>query len=154
MMNDRDDATFLRAALLLGLISGQDVVRWADERIHHDVSPAPAIYDLALTPAADLSAVRIALQPLADEAESPVIVGRLLAVVHRDLATGRRSVADTVRVFAQMRGLIVLPDSVRAELDVFEDTHMLAVSGVEGEVAAVERNVREWLTQFAAPARA
>ena len=58
----RDQATFYRAALLLGLIPGKAVQHWADAIIHREEAPAPALFDVTLTPADDLSAMRGAIR--------------------------------------------------------------------------------------------
>ncbi|MEO7084056.1 MAG: hypothetical protein ABI442_19530 [Gemmatimonadaceae bacterium] len=97
----RDEATFLRAALLLGLIKGDVAIAWADGLVHHDPSPSAELLELSLTPAADLSAVRHALWPLAHPAESPDVIRRLIAVAAVDYTSGKRSFADTIQVLRQ-----------------------------------------------------
>ena len=89
-----EQATFYRAALLLGLVQGDEVVRWADTEIARPENPAAALCDVALTAvgdAADLTKLRAALRPIADARESPAVVTRLLDVVTDDFATGRRN---------------------------------------------------------------
>ncbi len=70
----RAEATFHRTALLLGLTNRHAVVSWADERLHTEAEPPAAQVEVALTPPSDLNALRIALEPLADEPVTESIV--------------------------------------------------------------------------------
>ena len=81
----------------------------------------------------------------AGDGASAETVQAMLALCAGDHAAGRRSIADTVRVLAQMRRMVVLPDWLEHELDVLEDDHMLAVAGVRGEVGEVEARVGRFL---------
>ena len=146
----RDQATYYRAALLLGLVDGTEVIAWADDILHHDPRPPHEVTDLALVPPLDLSAVRFALQPMADERESPEILRAILGVVLRDLGDGRRSVADTVRVLSQMARELAVPESMHWEIDALVDDHMLAKAGVTKDLGDSEERVREWLKRFPA----
>jgi hypothetical protein len=150
MISLQRGAAVQSTALLLGLVNGHDVVAWADGVIATSDAPHPALFDVSLTPPHDLSGLRVALQPLAGEGESPDLVREMLALAARDLATGRRSAADTVRVLAQMRRMVALPVGLDHELDALEDGHMLAQAGVEGTPAAAEARIRAWLEQFVA----
>ena len=53
-----EDASFYRAALLLGLIRGGEVIRWADEVIHHEPSAPAGLFELSTTSPDDLTMVR------------------------------------------------------------------------------------------------
>ena len=107
-MATQHDATFYRAALLLGLVPGEHVVAWADQVIHHEPHPPLEIYVVAMTPVGDLTRLRDALLPLAEETESPEVVRELLGIVARDLADGRRNVEDNA-VPTQTRRLLPVP---------------------------------------------
>ena len=148
-MSYETQATFYRAALLLGLIQGDEVIVWAEQVIHLDPEPPAGVFDLVLTPPKDLSAMRDALQPLADESESVGILDGLLDRTRADLESGRRSLADTMRVFRQMRQMVTLPDDVRLAMDSLENEHLLATNGMGGDVATVDARTRAWLAQFA-----
>lgn len=150
----RTEATFYRAALLLGLVSGERVIEWADAGVARDPEPPTALIDVGLTQPGDLSAMRDALQPLADDTETVAIVHGLLGLAAGALDSGRRSVGDTVRVLAQMRRMIALPPAMHIALDSLEDNHMLAAAGVVGSVPAAEADVRAWVGQFAGAERA
>jgi len=138
-------AQYYRTALLLGLRDGLEVVAWADEVIASGAEVPAELLEVSLTPALDLSALRHALLPLAGDGASAETVQAMLALCAGDHAAGRRSIADTVRVLAQMRRMVVLPDWLEHELDVLEDDHMLAVAGVRGEVGEVEARVGRFL---------
>ena len=145
----RQQATFLRAALLLGLVPGEAAIRWAEAIVEHDPDPPAALIEVTMTPAEDLTALRFALQPLADPTESAAITKAILALVRRDLMTRRRQLADTVTVLGQIRRHLVVSEAIRNDLDTLEDDFMLANAGVVGEVEASRTRIGEWLTQFA-----
>jgi len=149
IMSYPDTAAFFRTALLLGLVSPPSVIAWADGVIQGDSVPPPAIFDVALA-GAELTAVRMALQPLATDPEPWSVLQAVLALAARDLGADRRTVDDTMRVLAQFRRLPAVPGSVEAELDVLEDDHMLAQAGVQQhDLAEVRGRIRAWLEPFA-----
>jgi hypothetical protein len=94
------------------------------------------------------TALRLALQPLADETESPAICRAIFDFIRRDVVSGRRSLKDTVTIFSQIRRNLAVSPEVLDALDGFEDDFMLANAGVTGDVENVDRRVREWLAQF------
>lgn len=141
----RDQATDHSIGLLLGLRQGAAVVAWADEMIHATGDPPTALFDISLTPPDDLSALRHALHPLCHDPVPERTIRAMLALTADDLASGRRSAADTVRVLAQMRRLLPLTGVLADMMDQLEDGHMLAVAGLGVTVAEAERHVHEWL---------
>ena len=145
---DRDDATFLRAALLIGVVRPEAAIAWADRIIERDHDVDPHVIELSLTSADDFSAVRHALYPLANPTESTEIVRRLLTVIAQDFVNGRRNAMDTLRVLHQMRRLIPVPDEYKAELTAVEMSHMLASAGVEGRLETAEARLHSWLKEF------
>ena len=146
-MSYAEQASFYRAALLLGLSTPEAVIAWADGIVRDDAAPPSAIIDVALAPA-ELTALRSALAPLALIPEPESVVHRLLVLTARDLATGRRSVDDTVRVFTQMRRLLRLASEIETELNQLENNHMLAAAGVTNDLDASRERVRDWLARF------
>jgi len=145
----REQATFYRAALLLGLIRGDAVIEWSDGVIARDPDAPPAFVEIASTPPDDLSALRHALYPLCDDRESPPVVRRLIGLVSQDLESGRRSFDDTITVLSQIRRFLKHEPAFDEELkallvDVWRGRHNL---GVEWPVA--ETRVREWLSGHA-----
>lgn len=140
----RNDATRHRTALLLGLTSGDAVVAWADDQLLRESAPPDALIDVSLTAPTDLSALRIALEPLADDPVPASIVEEMLAQAARDLISGRRSVADSMHLFRQVRLMLPLTAARDAALDDLIDAHMLAVAGIGSSVDDVEARVREW----------
>ena len=143
-MNLKFEATLQRTRLLLGLTDGAAVIAWADERLLQLATPPSALLDVSLTPASDLSALRIALLPLAGEPEDPEAVTVVLREVAADLVAGRRRAADTVSVLRQMRRMLSLPVAVDTDLDTLIDTLMLAEAGIGASVADAQHAVLEW----------
>jgi hypothetical protein len=140
-------ATFLRTALLLGLITPQRVIEWCDGVIHEESSPAPGFFALALT-RPELTAVRDALRPLAMPTEPPSVVVALLGVIARDLQSGYRSPEDTVRVLIQFRKYVKLEREIAAEIASLEQQHMLAEAGLRPSLDEVHQSVREFLRSY------
>ena len=141
----REEATFYRAALLLGLIRGDAVVRWSDAVLASDPDAPAAFVEIASTPADDLSAMRHALYPLCDDRESAAVVRRLIGLVSQDLAGARRSFDDSVAVLSQIRRFLKLDaatdDALKTLLvDVWRARH-----GLGGDWGAAQARVREWL---------
>lgn len=118
MSSFAEEVTYQRAALLLGLATPESVHAWAEGALHAEA---------------------------ALDAEPETVVDRLLRRVALDVADGRRTIDDTIHVFAQMRRMIALPPDVARMLDAHEDAYRLAVAGVEGSVDAVRVRVADWL---------
>ena len=59
-VSDTDRAAFFRTTLLLGLIPGEPVIRWADGAIGRTAAPAPVFIALSTIPAGDLTEMRLA----------------------------------------------------------------------------------------------
>ena len=85
------EATYYRTALLLGLIRGDIVLRWAEHVIQQDPDPLPAFFEVVSVPPVDWSALRHALWPLVREPAPPAVLDSILGLLHEDLATGRES---------------------------------------------------------------
>ena len=148
MASVREQATFYRAALLLGLVHVDAVVRWADAEIARMEDPPKALCDVALIStgdASDLSKLRVALRRIADERESPAVVARLLDVVSDDFASGRRNARDTITLLGQMRDNLAMSDQLRDALHPFGIQNMFASAGAEGSIEDVEARPKEWL---------
>lgn len=146
----RDDATFYRSALLLGLIKGEAVVAWSDDVIARDPGAPHAFVDIASTDPADLTALREAIYPLCDskEAASAGVIHRILGCVSRDLASGRRGFDDTMTVLSQVRKFLRVGDAMNETLkslavDVWQARHNLG-----GTMDVAEQRVRDWLHGF------
>jgi hypothetical protein len=133
------EATYYRTALLLGLIRGDVVHRWAEQAIEREPQPLPELIDVVSVPATDLSALRHALWPLVVEPTPPVVFEAVLGLLYADLVSGRRSVTDTLTILRQMRSMLRLPPPMYAELN----TTLVAYAN--GRAAAIA----EWLEQFA-----
>jgi hypothetical protein len=145
----REEATFYRAALLLGLIRGDAVVRWSDAILAGDPDAPAAFVEIASTPAEDLSAMRHALYPLCDGRESAVVIRRIIGLVSQDLADARRSFEDSVRVLSQIRRFLKLDATTDDELKTLLVDVWRARHGLGGDWDAAQTRVREWLAENA-----
>ena len=146
-----EQATFFRAALLLGLVRGEAVVGWSDRVLADDANAPAAFVGIASTPAGDLTALRHALYPLCERHESTAVVQRLLAIVADDVDRGRRSFDDTVTVLSQVRRFLRLDSALDDRLkgllvEVWRARHRLGA-----EPAAAESSLRAWLAEQARP---
>ena len=74
----RIEATYYHTALLLGLVQGDAVHRWAERLIEREPAPPHEILELVLIPATDLSAMRHALWPLVIDPEPPEVLRGIL----------------------------------------------------------------------------
>jgi hypothetical protein len=146
----REQATLYRAALLLGLVTCDTVVQWAEETVARENSVPHELLDVLLVAPGDLTALRFALQPLADGQESPAVLRSIFLIVLQDLNSGKRNAKDSVTILSQIRRNLAVTAAVSDEIDTLEDDFMLANAGVTGDVASVEQRVREWLAQFSA----
>jgi hypothetical protein len=148
----REHATFYRAALLLGVLRGERVIAWADAALGGDPSAPAAFSDIASTPAADLTLLRQNLLLLASEKESPAVVGALVDLIHRDLASGRRSFGDTMTVLKQLRAFVAVGASMNDALKTLGVDVAMNAPGTRQRADAEER-VRAWLRQHEAHAQ-
>jgi hypothetical protein len=135
------EATYYRTALLLGLIRGEAVHRWAEQVIEQDPEPPPAFFEVGSALPTDLSGLRDALWPLVVEPEPSVVLEAVLGLLHEDLASGRRGFTDTLTILRQMRSMLRLPSDLYASLNA-------------AMVASVTESTRglpivQWLQQFA-----
>lgn len=148
MTNIPRQAAFHRAALLLGIESGADVVAWADNLIVEHADVPKQVRELSTIPPHDLSELRHALQPIAAPDDDELLLRALFDRVRRDVAEGTRTVKDSVTVLSQARSFLSLPLDYFTNIDTLQDDHMLAVAGVRGATPEVEQQVQQWLAQF------
>ncbi len=142
------EAAFHRAALLLGITSGADVVRWADNLIIEHAEVPKQVLELSTIPAHDLSELRHALQPIARPDDDALLLCALFDRVRGDAVNATRSVQDSVTVLAQARSFLSLPLEYFTDIDTLQDGLMLAIAGARGISAEVEQQVVVWLAQF------
>ena len=148
----REQATFYRAALLLGLLRGERVIAWADAAIADDPAAPAAFADIAITPPAEFTLLRQNLLLLASERESPDVVAGLIDLIHRDLASGRRSFGDTMTVLKQLRAFVAVGASMNEVLKTLAVDVAMNPPGSR-ERADAEERVRAWLRQHEAHAQ-
>lgn len=134
------EATYYRTALLLGLVRGEIVHRWADQAIEHEPEPPSSMFDIVSVPHTDLSELRHALFPMVVEPEPVVVLHAIFGLLHHDLAAGRRGLADTLTIVRQMRSMLRLPPAVYAELNAALVAHA---------DRATPEGIPEWLGQYA-----
>jgi hypothetical protein len=147
------NATYYRAALLLGVVRGEAVVAWAESVIENRPTPPIAVIEAAMTPPGDLTALRLALQPVAAPTESPEILSALFDRVRIDLLDEARDIRDSIRVLGQVRRHLTVTPHLSADIDTIEDDFMLATAGVTGDVAEVSARAQAWLDRFAGSER-
>ena len=145
-MNCREQATFYRAALLLGLIRGDHVIAWADRVLGADSDVAPALVEISTTPADDLTLLRQRLLLVGSERESETVVCALVGLVHQDLSSGRRSMGDTMTVLKQLRSFIKVSPELNDLLKTLGVDVAITAPGSSERVAA-EARVRAWLAE-------
>ncbi|MCE9602977.1 MAG: hypothetical protein K8S21_12295 [Gemmatimonadetes bacterium] len=95
-----------------------------------------------------MSALRIALEPLADEPVTESIVLAMLREASLALADERRNVTDTVNLLRQMRSMLPLTAELDGELDDLTDAHMLAQVGIGPPVDEVEARIRASMAKW------
>ena len=139
-------ATFYRAALLLGLIRGDIVIAWADEVLTSDGGVPPAFAEIATTPAEDLTLLRQRLLLVGSDKESDAVVRALTGLVHQDLASGRRTIGDTMTVLKQLRAFIKVTPALNDRLKTLGVDVAMTTPGSH-ERADAEARVRAWLAE-------
>lgn len=142
----REQATFYRAALLLGLIRGDRVIAWADGMLAADPEVPPPFAEIATTPADDLTLLRQRLLLVGSDRESEAVVRALTGLVHRDLASGRRSMGDTMTVLKQLRAFIKVTPTLNDRLKTLGVDVAMTAPGSSERLAA-EARVRGWLVE-------
>lgn len=147
-MSYAEAASFLRAALLLGLLSPEDVIAWSDQIISEDPCPPAFTYTLSLT-RPELSSVREVLRPVALSAEPLGVIEAVLGLAARDMASGRRTVDDTLRVLTQLRRFLELDPRLNEEITVLEHGHMLAVAGLTDQLEQTRMRVVSFVNRYA-----
>jgi len=143
-----EQASFYRAALLLGLIRGDRAIAWADEVLAGDSSAPAAFAELATTEPDDLTAMRERLFEIGGGKESATVVLRLLGLVQTDLASGRRSFADTMTILKQLRAFVAVGPDLNEQVKSLGVGVAIAKPD-SPERAAAEQCVRDWLLQYA-----
>jgi len=113
-----EQAAFLRAALWLGLVRGQEVVAWAEARLLAAPGAPAGLAALAAVPAHDVTALRHALLDLGPEHPPARVVEAVFGRVFRQWHAGHRTVIDTCTVLTQARQWLPVPpataDAIRA----------------------------------------
>jgi len=147
-VNYAEQATFFRAALLLGLIRGDRVVAWADAALATDDSPTAALAEIATTPADDLTMLRQRLLVVGREKEPEAVVRALAGLVHRDLASGLRTIGDTMTVLKQLRAFVAVGPVLNEQIKTLGVDVAISPPNTP-ERAAAEERVRTWLALHA-----
>jgi hypothetical protein len=134
-------ATYYRTGLLLGVLRGEEVHRWAERVIAQETEPPFQILELVLVSPTDLSGLRDALWPLAVEPEPLAVLQAILARLHGDLDRGARSLGDTLTILRQLRSMLRLPAELYAALNATLVDH--------AGIGAAASPIPGWLRQFA-----
>lgn len=145
-MNYAEQAMFYRAALLLGLIRGDRVIAWADAAIARDPSSPAAFTEISTCPPDDLTLMRQRLLLLAPPKETETVVRALVGLAHRDLASGRRSLGDTMTVLKQLRAFVAVSRELNEQLKTLGVDMAMSPPSTSARAEA-EARVRGWLAQ-------
>jgi hypothetical protein len=143
-----EQAAFYRAAMLLGLIRGGEVIGWADEVIARDAGAPAALAEIATTPAGDLTRLRQLLHEAGGATESSEVVRGLIGLIQRDLVSGRRALGDTMTVLKQLRAFVKVDRDLNEQLKTLGVDVFIAPPDSPARTAA-EQRVRDWLQQHA-----
>lgn len=143
-------AAFLRTALLLGIIREREVIEWAEtmllqQQLHHG-----ALADVAGS-AAELTALREALGPLAQAVDSQHIAQAILAFLARDETCRSLPVFSLVRILSDLRREHELPMELDDSIKAFSDRWMLGTAGVGVETAPTAEEIHAWLHRLRTP---
>lgn len=134
------EATYYRTALLLGLIRGKVVHRWAERAIEQEAAPPQPLIDVVSASPDDLSGLRNALWPIVRDPEPREVLEAILGLLYADLKENRRGLADTLTIVRQMRSMLRLPADMYADLNATLVAHV-----AESEP---RRAIITWLRRF------
>ncbi len=145
-----EQAAFLRAAIMLGLLPSGSAIGWADSVVERSAEPPSAIYDLALTPPTNWARVRDALGAIADaplgQAESDSVVRAILDLLRADVLACRRGLGEVVALVYRMSCTLAVPGSVRWEMLALEEDYAIVSEGIAGDWPTITAIARDWLT--------
>lgn len=125
----RFEAEFLRAALLLGRVDPREVVSWADALLPTATRGVDLLADVAFA-RPELTAIREALQPLAEPSNLATLDIALLTILASDAAA---ALPDRVRLLGQLRREDFFGAPIASAIKSFEDRWMLASAGVSDD---------------------
>jgi hypothetical protein len=116
----REQASYLRAGIALGLLHARDAIAWADVQLSGDAPVPLEVTELALAAPDQDVRVRELLGELAystfGEAESPVVVSALLDLLRADCVAAKRSVVDTLAVLRHIAQALPLESDFKLAL--------------------------------------
>jgi hypothetical protein len=90
--------------------------------------------------------MRQRLYEVGGEKESSEVIRRVIGLAHRDLASERRSFADTMTVLKQLRAFVKVESGLNEQLKTLGVDVAMAPPGSPARAAA-EQRVRDWLRQ-------
>jgi hypothetical protein len=140
------NASFFRTALLLGLLPGARVVKWAETVLADDNNAPHHFSEIVSIPPGDVTLLRYTLLELCTEQVTEPVMRAIFGLIYRDLASGKRNINDTVTVLSQFRRFVKLGREAAEQLLQFE---MVWSSGKTGDAAEQLRlQVSGWLERF------
>lgn len=145
MVNYSSKASFFRTALLLGLLPGSIVLRWAEEVIESSENIPHPFYEIAMISPEDITALRYALLNLCTENISPEVLKAIFGLVFRDHYSNKRSFEDTMTVLNQIRRFIKIDHTTFETLISFEIEFSDAVNS--NNITGIRQKVHSWLFQ-------
>lgn len=144
------EATFLRTALLAGVVRERDVCAWAEALLHNAAVEQGELAEVAIAPL-ELTAMREALRPLAQESLANSAGTALLAYMALDPATAGLGAADQLRILSVLRRENVLSDDASQSSKELEDRHMLASVAMAGETTPTSVEIATWFNAVRPP---
>jgi hypothetical protein len=118
MLTLKEQAEVCRIGLVIGLLSPQDVTRWADHIIEASDAPGYEIIEVSLLAASDLPACLMKLYEIKGGADARLVTNTILGLCAQRLQDEKLTTDETVAILDQL-----IPDescrrcSIRAEYD-------------------------------------
>lgn len=138
----------LRAGLVSGLLSKDEVIDWADRIIIEDEHPDIFFIGLALSSSKSNNDI---IQHFSEylNFEKPVVVGRpLLGLLYKQYRSGQRNLEQTVRTLYRLKSEAVFNQSEEGYIYSIEDSYDLAHNSIYGTLRDVQTEIENFLDLY------
>lgn len=140
-----DVASYYWVALLLGLVSGETVVAWAEEVLANDENAPDEFSMIALVAPGEVTALRYALLELCSESVSEKVQISILGSILKASESGKRSFSDTVTVLSQFRRFVKIAPLFANYITSVELHHSQIDVNDRERMASLGHEVYTWL---------